>query len=117
MTETMSSAIRLELKPEDVSAALSEIAGQSPQGMISLNPETVQQDLARLVLSLIEFLRRLLELQAIRRMEHGALSADEEEEVGLTLFRAREQIAVLAKKFGLKDGELNLDLGPLGKLM
>jgi hypothetical protein len=84
---------------------------------IRLDPETVQQDIAKLVLTLIEFVRRLLELQAVRRMQAGTLTADEEERVGTTLMLAGEQIRVLTRQFGIPDEDLNLDLGPLGKLM
>jgi hypothetical protein len=84
---------------------------------VNLDPETVQHDLAKLVLTLVEFLRRLLEMQAVRRMEAGSLTEDEEERVGLTLMKAREQVLVLAEQFGLSEKDLTLDLGPLGRLM
>jgi hypothetical protein len=83
---------------------------------IAIDPDRVQHDLARLVLALVEFLRRLLELQAIRRMEAGTLTEDEEERIGMTLMRARDRVLELADGFGLKPSDLNLDLGPLGRL-
>lgn len=82
---------------------------------LRLNPDTIEADLARLVLGLMEFLRQLMELQAIRRMENGTLTADEEERVGATLMRAEEAIATLAVRFGLDPADLSLDLGPLGR--
>ena len=82
---------------------------------ISLNPETVEADLARLVLGLMEFLRQLMELQAIRRMENGSLTADEEERVGETLMRAEAAIRGMAQRLGIDPRDLSLDLGPLGR--
>ncbi len=113
--------LEMAIEPETVMAAMSAIMGgtnasQAP-GTIAIDPERVEHDLARLVLTLVEFLRRLLELQAIRRMEAGGLSEDEEERVGLTLMRAREKVLELATSFGLAESDLGLDLGPLGKLM
>ena len=72
--------------------------------------------LSRLVLSLVEFLRKLLERQAVRRVEEGSLSDRETEKVGLGLMRLEETIHDIAEKFGLDPEDLNLDLGPLGPL-
>ena len=83
---------------------------------LSIDPDSVQRDIAKLVLGLVEFVRELLELQAIRRMEAGSLSCDQEERVGLALYRARERVRELAQAFGLGEGDLSLDLGPLGRL-
>jgi hypothetical protein len=80
------------------------------------NPEDVQKSVAQLVLALVEFLRRLLERQAIRRMEAETLSAVEVEQLGLALMRLEETVHDMAKQFGLRPEELNLDLGPLGRL-
>lgn len=85
--------------------------------VVALDPEKIEHDLARLVLSLMEFLRRLLELQAIRRMEAGTLNEHEEEQIGLTLMRAHTRLLELAGEFGLEEKDLGLDLGPLGRLM
>ena len=81
------------------------------------DPKDVQKSVARLVLSLIEFLRRLLEKQAIRRMEAGTLTAEETEQIGQALMKLEETVHDLAKRFGLKPEDLNLDLGPLGRLI
>ena len=81
------------------------------------DPKDVQKSVARLVLALIEFLRKLLEKQAIRRMEAGTLSAEETEAIGLALMRLEETVHDLARRFGLKPEDLNLDLGPLGRLI
>lgn len=80
------------------------------------DPEEVQRSVARLVLSLVEFVRRLFERQAIRRMEAGTLSAAETEALGLSLMRLEETVHDLARRFGLDPQDLNLDLGPLGRL-
>jgi len=69
------------------------------------------------VLTLVELIRQLLERQAIRRMEHGTLNDNEIESVGLALMRLQETIADLAKQFDIDPDDLNLDLGPIGKLM
>lgn len=81
------------------------------------DPKNVQKSVARLVLALIEFLRKLLEKQAIRRMEGGTLTAEETEAIGLALMRLEETVHDLARRFGLKPEDLNLDLGPLGRLI
>jgi hypothetical protein len=84
---------------------------------LRIDPANVERDLSRLVLSLIEFLRQLMEAQAIRRMEAGTLTADEEEALGTTLMLARGRVLELAAHFGLKASDLRLDLGPLGRLV
>ena len=81
------------------------------------DPEEVQKSVARLVLALVEFLRKLMERQAIRRMEAGTLTEEETENVGLALMKLEETLHDIAARFGLKPDELNLDLGPLGRLI
>jgi len=71
----------------------------------------------KLVLTLVEFVRQLLERQAIRRMEVGTLTDDETEAVGLALMRLEETIRDLSTQFGIAPEELNLDLGPIGRLV
>lgn len=80
------------------------------------DPDDVQRSVARLVLALVEFLRKLMERQAIRRMEARTLSSEEIEAVGQALMKLEETVHRMAKQFGLRPDELNLDLGPLGKL-
>ena len=87
----------------------------SPGRALQISPETVEQDLARVVLGLMEFLRQLMELQAIRRMEAGTLTPDQEDKLGLTLMRAEAAIREQAAAFGLSAEDLSLDLGPLGR--
>jgi hypothetical protein len=88
-----------------------------PQTRVDCTPENVEQGLAKLVLSLIELLRQLLERQAIRRMEGGSLTDGQVEEMGMALMKLEEKIQELAAHFGLTPADLNLDLGPLGNLL
>jgi len=70
----------------------------------------------KLVLSLVEFLRKLMERQAIRRLEEKTLTAEEVENVGVALMRLEKTIRQLAHRFELDMEDLNLDLGPIGSL-
>lgn len=102
----------IEIGSADVQAALARATGG---GRVRIDPETVEQDLARIVLGLMAFLRELMELQAIRQMENGHLTPDQEERLGTTLMRAEGAIHDLAARFNLSPEDLSLDLGPLGK--
>jgi hypothetical protein len=84
---------------------------------ITADPEKVEQGLAQLVLTLIELLRQLMERQALRRMDDGTLTEGQIEELGLTFMRLAERMDELKETFGLRDEDLNLDLGPLGTLV
>jgi len=84
---------------------------------INVDGERVEQGLAQLVLTLVEFLRQLLERQAVRRMEGGTLSDEEVERVGLALMKLEEKVHELAGQFGLRPGDLTVNLGPLGDLL
>lgn len=84
---------------------------------INIDTQSVEQGLAKLVLTLIEFIRRLLEKQAVRRMEGGDLSPEQIEELGLALMRLEAKLQELKTQFGLADEDLNLDLGPIGRLI
>jgi len=81
------------------------------------DPDDVRRSVLKLVLTLVELIRQLLERQAIRRMEAGTLTEDETESVGLALMRLQETVLDLAKQFDIAPEELNLDLGPMGKLL
>jgi hypothetical protein len=94
---------------------LREIARTLPE-RIEADPEHVEQGLARLVLTLIEVLRKVLEHQAVRRMDGGSLSDEEVERLGLALLRLSERMDELKRLFGLDDEDLEIDLGPLGRL-
>ena len=84
---------------------------------IVADPKSVERDLARLVLSVIELLRKLLERQAVRRVENGGLSEDEIERLGETLLKLEARMGELKAAFGLGDQDLTLDLGPLRDLI
>ena len=84
---------------------------------VNADPERVEQGLARLVLTLVELLRQLMERQALRRMEHGTLTDEQIERMGETFMKLEQRMAELKREFGLEDADLNLDLGPLGKLI
>jgi hypothetical protein len=95
------------------------MAGPSTQrrAHVALDPDDVKNGLGKLVLTLIELLRELLERQAIRRMESGSLTDLEIERLGMTFLQLSEQVEVLKRTFCLDDEDLNIDLGPLGKLL
>jgi len=108
------------LSPEQLEALKHELearTGEAVRRRWNADPEDVQRAVARLVLTLVEFLRELMERQAIRRMDAGTLTDDEVERVGLALMRLEETVHELAEKFGLSPEDLGLDLGPLGKLL
>ena len=95
---------------------LERVRGVLPD-RVDVDPEGVEQGLAKLVLTLVEFLRQLLERQAIRRMDGGTLTDDEIERVGLALMRLEAKVREMAEAFGLDPDDLNLGLGPIGKLL
>ena len=84
---------------------------------IEANPENAEKGLAKLVLTLIELIRKLMEKQAMRRVEAGSLTDEEIERVGETLMKLENKMKELKEIFGLKDEELNINLGPLGDLI
>ncbi len=86
-------------------------------GRLNLNQNDVKNGLGQLVLTLVKLLHELLERQALRRIEAKSLNDDEIEELGITLMKQAQEIERLRKEFGLEDEDLNLDLGPLGKLL
>ncbi|HSP17004.1 MAG TPA: gas vesicle protein K [Thermoanaerobaculia bacterium] len=83
---------------------------------ISADPDVVENGLARLVLSIIELVRKLLEKQALRRMDAGNLSEEEIERLGMALMKLEEKMGELKRVFGLEDDDLNLSLGPIRTL-
>jgi hypothetical protein len=101
---------------ERLAAELRDIAPALPR-RIDAEPDDIEAGLARLVLTLVEFLRQVLEHQAVRRMEGGTLSDEEIERVGLALMRLQERLDEIRVVFGLRDEDLNIDLGPLGRLL
>jgi actin-like ATPase involved in cell morphogenesis len=100
---------------ETAEAELEAVAEGLPP-RVNADTETVENGLARLVLTLIEVLRKVLEHQAIRRMEGGHLTDAEVERLGVALLRLNDRMQEMKGVFGLKDEDLQIDLGPLGRL-
>jgi hypothetical protein len=99
-----------------LAAQLVEVAETLPP-RIEVDPDGVQRDLGRLVLTLVELLRQVVEHQAVRRMEDDDLSEEQVERMGVALQRLEEKMREIKGVFGLADEDLNIDLGPLGKLL
>lgn len=94
-----------------------EDSGQFVAGSSSLEPDTVERDLVKLVLTVVELLRQFMERQAVRRFDTGERSEEQEERVGLTLMLPDGRMAELRERYGLRPEDLNPDLGPLGPLL
>jgi hypothetical protein len=110
-------AVRLEIEELDALRAEIERRAAAEAPRWNADPEEVQRSVARLLLAIVEFLRKLMEKQAIRRMEAGTLEEEEIEKLGLALMRLEETLHDIAARFGLAPEDLNLDLGPLGRLI
>lgn len=106
------------MRARDIDALRDEIDAQRAELVPRWNakPDDVRRSVAQLVLALVEFVRRLLERQAIRRMEDETLTSEEVERIGVALMRLEETVVDLAAQFDLAPEDLNLDLGPLGRL-
>ena len=101
-----------------VDAFVEELSDVNPLPKhIDVSPENVEHGLAKLVLTLIELIRKLMEKQAMRRMDGGSLQDEEVERLGESLLLLEKKMDELKDYFGLKNEDLNLDLGPLGRLM
>lgn len=101
---------------EDLRRELERTAGRSPLRW-NADPAEVQRSVAQLVLTLVEFIRKLLERQAVRRMEAGTLTDQQTEDIGRALMTLEATVRDLAAQFGIPVEDLNLDLGPVGKLI
>ena len=95
---------------------LDQLATALPR-RVNADPEQVEKGLVQLVLTLVELLRQLMERQALRRMEEGTLTEDQIERLGETFMKLERRMEELKEHFGLEDRDLNLNLGPLGKLL
>jgi hypothetical protein len=102
---------------ESIRAEVERLAQRTATPRWNADPEDVRRSVAKLVLTLVEFIRQLLERQAIRRMDAGTLTPDETEAVGLALMQLEATVRDLGAQFGLSAEDLNLDLGPVGRLM
>ncbi len=116
---TAGSSPLLAIDAETLSEFARVLAAPGPKAgqRISFQPEDVKQGLGKLVLTVVELLRELLERQAIRRMDAGVLNDQEVERLGSTFLQLSEQMEILKVAFGLEGEDLNIDLGPLGKLL
>jgi hypothetical protein len=103
----------LEALRREIEAA----TGPTPGSRLNLDPDDMQRSVVQLVLTLVEFVRRLLERQALRRLEEGSLEEAQVEDLGRALMLLEQTIDELAARFDLDRSQLNLQLGPLGKLM
>jgi Gas vesicle protein K len=115
-TETLS-GLHDDTTSINVLAQEIEQASDRALSRLNANPEDIERGLSRLVLAVIELLRQLLERQAIRRIDAGSLTDVEIERLGDTFLRLEQQMIILKQTFGLTDDDLNIDLGPLGKLL
>jgi CRISPR/Cas system-associated endonuclease Cas1 len=84
---------------------------------VAIDADTIERDLVKLVLTVVELLRQLMERQALRRVDQGDLTEDREERIGMTLMLLEDRMAELRERFGLSEQDLNLDLGLLGPLL
>ena len=114
------------MNADTASAVGSQSAGGAPAAVragierprrIAIAQDDVKNGLGKLVLTLVELVRQIVERQAIRRVEGGSLNEAEIERLGTTLMQLSEQMDLLKKHFGLRDEDLNIDLGPLGRLL
>ena len=105
--------LELELIASELKQRLDE---RTAPGRWNASPEDVRRSVMQLVLTLVDFIRQVMERQALRRMEEGTLSPAEIERIGLALMKLEETIHDLARQVGLDPNDLNLDLGPLGRL-
>lgn len=109
-----------ELQIADLDALKREIDARIAEALPQRwnpDPDEVRRAVMKLVLTLAEFIRQLLERQALRRMENETLTADQIEALGLALMRIEEAVHDIARQNGLEVADLNLDLGPLGRLL
>jgi hypothetical protein len=104
------------MRSTPLSPELLELAEALPS-RIDVDPEGVQRDLARLVLTLVELLRRVVEHQAVRRMDDPDLTEEQVERMGTALWKLEEKLQELCEVFGVTPEELQIELGPLGRLL
>ena len=101
---------------ENISEEIGRLAS-AEESKLKLTPDNADSGLAKLVLTLVELIRKLVEKQAMRRVDGGSLSDDEIENLGETLMKLEMKMEELKKHFNLTDRDLNINLGPLGDLM
>jgi hypothetical protein len=101
---------------EALTADIARVSQGFPQH-VDIDPDAVQRDLARLVLTVVELLRRVVEHQAVRRIDDPTLTDQQVERVGIALERLDEKMREITSLFGLAETDLNIDLGDLGTLL
>jgi Gas vesicle protein K len=113
----------LSVDPQQISAMLGEAATRQgsafgdADGRLRIDPDSVERDLAKLVLVVVELLRRLMEAQALKRMERGTLDDEEIDRLGEALFKAKAKIEEMREHFGIAEEDFNIDLGPIGRVL
>ncbi|MFJ4776705.1 gas vesicle protein K [Streptomyces sp. NPDC088762] len=112
LSDTMATAFRLLQAPPGTPGE-----PEPPARRIHTDPDRVGEDLLKLVLTLVELLRQLIERQALRRVDAGDLTDEQEEELGATLLALHDRMTELCAQHGYTLQDLNLDLGPLGPLL
>jgi hypothetical protein len=118
-TRVESESIRdfaLVMQQDDRIQPRAQPRGTHGRGRLDLDPERLKNGLGQLVLTLIKLLHEVLERQALRRIEAGSLTEEQIERLGLTLMGQAQEIDRLRREFNLEEDDLNLDLGPLGRL-
>jgi hypothetical protein len=108
--------VSIDTELDDLRREVERLRGILPE-RVDVDPEGIENGLAKLVLTLVEFLRQLLEKQAVRRMEGGTLTDEEVERMGLALMRLEQKVQEMARAFGVDPSDLNVGLGPLGRLI
>ncbi|GAA2787312.1 hypothetical protein GCM10010441_10480 [Kitasatospora paracochleata] len=117
VAEAATRAFRLlPATPDDSAPAQHPTPARQPR-RITTSPDTVERDLMKLVLTIVELLRQLIERQALHRVESGDLTDEQEETLGATLMALHDRMTELCTRYGLTLQDLNLDLGPLGTLL
>ncbi|MEW5914222.1 MAG: gas vesicle protein K [Thermodesulfobacteriota bacterium] len=114
-TQNMGDFLRVMAAPGPEGRGAAAVPGL-PGPRLDLEPADLKNGLGKLVLTLVKLLHELMERQAIRRLEAGSLSEEQTEKIGATLLRQAEEIDRLRREFNLEEEDLNLDLGPLGRL-
>lgn len=100
-----------------VSHRSSKRAAEVEKPRLNIDPKKTEKGLAKLVLTIVELLRQLMERQAIRRIDGGRLTDEEVERLGEAFLKLDEKMEVMKQVFGLEDEELNFNLGPLGNVV
>lgn len=115
-TDGRDQAAEMADEVERLTAELRDLAPALPK-RLEASPDDIETGVSQLVLTLVEFVRQVLEHQAVRRMEGGTLTEDEMERLGLALMRLETRLDEVRQVFGLEKDDLNIDLGPLGRLL